>query len=321
MVGPKQDVRRGAAAPDEGGCQTSPHIPLPAGLQDPRRVAGEVFDRIAALYDRARPSYPDESVGELVRRCGLGNSSRVLEIGPGSGQLTGQLAATGASILAVEPGASMAARCRANLAGHPNIEIVVARFEEAAALPHDLDLVVAATSFHWVDAGLAYPKAAALLRPGGFLALITNAHAADGTDNDERFTHEMREVHRRFAPQLGQWTFPTAQEIERQAMFGGSIADVWARVERKLDRVPEVSGLFSPPRIKCYRWLADYDRDGYIAMLASQSSYALMEPERRNALSEEIGRLVDDVLGGRVTKQYVTVLAVARRREADAGRT
>src|SRR5579875_495070 len=53
---------------------------------------------------------------------------------------------------------------------------------------------------------------------------------------------------------------------------------------------------------------------GYLALLASQSSYALMEPSRREELLDAIGGLIDNQLGGMVTKEYVTVLAVAARR-------
>lgn len=60
--------------------------------------------------------------------------------------------------------------------------------------------------------------------------------------------------------------------------------------------------------------MATYDRESYLDMLASQSSYALMEPGQRAVVLEGIGSLVDDLLGGWVTKQYVTVLATAQRR-------
>jgi hypothetical protein len=55
-------------------------------------------------------------------------------------------------------------------------------------------------------------------------------------------------------------------------------------------------------------------------MLASQSSYALMEPSRREELVDAIGGLIDNQLGGTVNKEYFTVLAVAGRRlDAMAG--
>jgi hypothetical protein len=50
-------------------------------------------------------------------------------------------------------------------------------------------------------------------------------------------------------------------------------------------------------------------------MLASQSSYALMDPARRHRLLDGIGSLIDERLGGTITKEYVTVVAVAATRK------
>lgn len=68
-----------------------------------------------------------------------------------------------------------------------------------------------------------------------------------------------------------------------------------------------------------YPWEATYDGDTYRAMLSTQSTYALMERERRDELLREIGHLVESNLGGTITKQYVAILAIARR-SPDPGR-
>lgn len=289
---------------------------MPAGLDDPRSVAGGVFDAIASLYDRARPGYPTSAVSELVAACGIGPSSRVLEIGCGTGQLTRDLGPTGARITCVEPGRSLAETARANLAAFAGISVIDARFEDLEAPAGSFDVVVSATAFHWIDPEISFAKAARLLRTGGHLALLTNTHAAGGTHTDPGIIERVRALHRSFASEVGDWTFPTAEEIEARASEGGDIAAVWARVERKLSEPPTVGHLFDPPTVHAYPWLATYDTDGYLAMLASQSSYALMEPSRREELLEAIGALIDNQLGGTVTKEYVTVLAVAMRRPA-----
>jgi hypothetical protein len=77
---------------------------------------------------------------------------------------------------------------------------------------------------------------------------------------------------------------------------------------------PNVQALFEAPIVGTYPWIATYSRDAYLDMLASQSSYALMERERRGELLDSIGRLVDLHLGGTVTKEYVAVVAIAERK-------
>lgn len=272
-----------------------------------------MFDRIAALYDRARPGYPREAVTDLVRICGVGSSSRVLEIGCGTGQLTRDLAASGARIVCVEAGSSLADAARSNLSRWPNVEVVTARFEDLDIPTSSFDLVVSATAFHWVDPEVSYAKAARLLDERGRLALLTNAHSRGGTHTYERIAEPIRHLHRRLAPEVGDWDFPAAEDIQQRAHTGGDIASVWARVERKLSDPPPVEQFFGPPTVKTYPWLAVYDRNAYLAMLSSQSSYALMDPVRHDELLARIGALIDEKLEGTVTKEYVTVMAIAAR--------
>lgn len=288
-------------------------MPLPDDLEDPRGEARTTFDAVAGLYDRARPGYPREALVELASRCGLGPGSRVLEVGCGTGQATRDLARTGASIECLEPGHALAELARTNLAELRNVRVRAQVFETLAEQPGCYEAVVSATAFHWIDPHVSFTKTAELLVPDGSLALVTNAHAAGGTHTDERIAEPIRELHRRLAPEIGAWTFPTLEEIRTRAMSGGDIAAVWSRVERKLSDPPPVAHLFEPPLVSVYPWTVTYDRDGYLAMLASQSSYALLDPQRRADLLVGIGQLLDEHLGGTITKQYVTILATARR--------
>jgi 16S rRNA A1518/A1519 N6-dimethyltransferase RsmA/KsgA/DIM1 with predicted DNA glycosylase/AP lyase activity len=77
----------------------------------------DTFNEAAELYDRARPRYPQALVADLTREAGLGPRGRVLEVAPGTGQLTVPLATSGCRLTAVELGPSMAAVARHNLRG------------------------------------------------------------------------------------------------------------------------------------------------------------------------------------------------------------
>ena len=289
-----------------------PYVRLPQGLRSPREEARVVFDGVAGLYDRARPGYPSETLTALVDRCHLDAATRILEVGCGTGQLTRSLAPLGPAIRCLEPGPALAALARRALAGYPTVEVVVSTFEDAAEDPASYDAVVSATAFHWIDPGVAFPKAARLLRPGGFLALLTNSHAAGGTQMT--VAPEIDALHRSVAPELGEWRFPAGGEIERAARRERDIAAVWQAIERRFEPAPSLGDLFGPPEVHVTSWVATYDRDGYLDMLRTQSSYALLAPARLEELMQGIGDLVDRRLGGTVTKEYLTVLVTARRR-------
>lgn len=288
-----------------------PYLPLPSHLADPREAARKVFDRIAELYDAARPGYPAPAVAALAERSGLGPGSLVLEVGCGTGQLTRSLAELGLRVRCLEPGPALARRAASNLAEFPNVEIVESTFEGVDEEAGAFDLLVSATAFHWIDPNVSFPKAATLLRKAGFLGLLTNAHGAGGSQAE--IAAEVQALHRELAPDVGAWAFPLLEQIEDAALAGGDIAAVWYRLERKFEQPPPVGDLFDPPFVAVYPWLAEYDTGSYLAMLASQSTYALMDPARRAPLLARIGDLVDGRLQGKVTKQYVTVLALAQR--------
>ena len=136
------------------------------GVSERRRF----FDRDPDAYRHARPPYPPRVFEILAAECGLGPGSRVLEIGAGTGQATGQLLARGAEVVAVEPGAGLARVLAERFAGQP-LTAVVADFEHAEVPAGPYDLAVSATAFHWVDPAVALPKLASLLKPGATLAV------------------------------------------------------------------------------------------------------------------------------------------------------
>jgi SAM-dependent methyltransferase len=135
-----------------------------------------LFDGVAALYDATRPGYPEEIVGTLCATAGLDSvpsgSGAVLEIGCGTGQLTRQLSGRGFSLTAIDLGAAMVAAARRNVTD-PMVTFQACSFEDFAG-SGPFDLVVSGTAFHWVDPAVAWAKTAQLLRPGGWLALLSN---------------------------------------------------------------------------------------------------------------------------------------------------
>ena len=145
----------------------------PGPASDPRRY-GQVFDELAADYDRHRPAYPDELVDQACQVAGIGPGDRVLEVGCGTGQLTRSLLARGLHVTALEPGANLIALATRNLAGKgaSAVEFVPTKLEDAL-LPHgQFPAVFSASAFHWVDPEVSWRMAADALVPGGTLALI-----------------------------------------------------------------------------------------------------------------------------------------------------
>ncbi|MEU7532377.1 class I SAM-dependent methyltransferase [Saccharothrix sp. NPDC042600] len=250
-------------------------------MTDLRAIFGEDADH----YDRHRPGYPDALFDHLT-------GPRVLEIGCGTGKATAPLARRGHSVVAVELSPAMAAVARRNLAPFPAVEVVVAEFETWPLPAEPFDLVLAATAFHWLDPATRAAKAAAALRPGGTLAIVSTHHVAGGSW-DEGFTAEIQACYERFDPGTPPGLRMTA-------------ADDVPRDDS------EFAGRFGPVEFHRYEWELAYTAPEYLDLLMTYSGHRALSPDRRAGLFACITALIDR-RGGRITKRFMTELAAARR--------
>ena len=256
------------------------------------------FDGAALLYDEVRPGYPEELFDEVVSLSGVPPGGRVLEVGCGTGQATVPLARRGYEILCVELGANLAAVARRNLAGYPDVEVRVGAFEEYPLPDEGFDLVVSATAFHWLDPGVAYPKAARALRRGGAIALFWNEHVH--SDASGGFFEAAQEVYEREAPQI------VKPDDDKGPPRPDELPD-------RADEI-EASGLFGGVIRRDYRWDESYDAEGYIRVLSTYSGHMGLDPPSRDRLFRGISDLIEGDYGGRIVKGYATTLYVARKR-------
>lgn len=130
------------------------------------RQAGS-FGAAADLYERARPTYPDEAIDWLLPP----DAQRVVDLGAGTGKLTRGLAARGLDVTAVEPSAGMREQLATVL---PGVTVLDGQAERIPLGPGTADAVLVAQAWHWVDPPRAAPEVARVLATGGRLGLIWN---------------------------------------------------------------------------------------------------------------------------------------------------
>ena len=133
---------------------------------------GRTFDTVADLYDAQRSGYPGALFADLAAIAGLEPGARILEIGCGSGLATAGFVGLGLDVTAVDPGSALVEIARRRFEGAPNVRFEVAAFEDWTPRAEPFRLVAAAQSWHWIARDVGFPKAAALLAPGGHLAIF-----------------------------------------------------------------------------------------------------------------------------------------------------
>jgi SAM-dependent methyltransferase len=251
-------------------------------MGDDRVKLARTFDEVAELYDRARPSYPARVFDDLEELARLERGARVVETGPGTGQATRVLVERGYRVTAVEPGAELARVLRRNL---PEVNVVVSTFE--AWEPHEtFDLVLAATSWHWVDPDVRYAKAAAVARA---LAVVGTQHVIP--DDVDPFFIEIQEVY----DEIGESFVgpPPRPEDDHSVRAEIDASGVWGRVETRT-----------------YVWVREYTAETYVDVLETYSGHRTMTDDQRAHLYAEIRRRVGDRT---IRKHYKTTLDVALR--------
>ncbi|MCX5335814.1 bifunctional 2-polyprenyl-6-hydroxyphenol methylase/3-demethylubiquinol 3-O-methyltransferase UbiG [Streptomyces sp. NBC_00140] len=265
-----------------------------------QRDLGRVFNDVPELYDRVRPGYPDELFADLAAITGLDTKSTVLEVGCGTGQATRSLAALVCSVTAVEPGADMAALARRRLAALRNIEVETSTFEEWDDRGRRFDALVAASSWHWVDPSIGWPRAHDVLHPGGWTALLGNI-VVRRQDEPEVYA-ETADLHEQFCPGNPDWGHPPLEDEVRATDEGWGL-------------VGDPGELFGPTIVRWYPTVQWFDGDGFADHLRSQSLYRKLDSGVREPLLDAIAERIRTRMGDRASRRYLTVLRVGQRAE------
>ena len=258
------------------------------------------FENVPEIYDRSRPTYPPELFDALLLYLGSarGRGLRAVEIGPGTGQATRPLLERGIAVTAVEPGERLAAFLSEKLARFSTLEVVNAKFEDAALESGAFDLILAATSFHWLDRALRFEMCHALLNAAGALAIVSTNQIESVADGG--FFERAQPIYERHQPDNGGLKLPGEDVVPQEYIE------------------IEASNLFGEVALHRYRWDQHYTSKEYADLMRSYSGTQAMEPSAQEALIGDVCALIDREFGGSITRPLVITLTLGRRRGGGA---
>lgn len=280
-------------------------------MAEPWRHGG-VFDAFAEAYDAHRSGYPREIVRAAVELASLDAGARVVEVGSGTGKLTEELVSCGLRVDAVEPGSSMieVARRRVNDSGL--VRFHLGRFEDVSLPAGTFDAVFSGSAFHWVDPSLGWAKAAALLRPGGTLALLQPVGVRDEADGTA--VDELEEAFARLEPEIAAErpalrdlaTIRAGVEARRE-----NVSEVWAWLAHPGLAVPEAAKLFGPATFTAVHRVQEHTAGELWAMFETTALYHRLAPDLRAALRAEDERIIERAGGVLRSTQLVALVTAS----------
>jgi SAM-dependent methyltransferase len=259
------------------------------------RVQRLSFAGIAALYDRARPSYPATVVEDVIDLAPLGAPLRALEIGAGTGKATELFARHGVVVHAIEPSLEMAEVAAVRLAEVPGITIECCDFEEWEDEGATFPLIYAAQAWHWVDPETGYAKARSLLQAGGLLAAFWNRPNWASCP----WRQELVDSYARALPDR------SSEDPMHPAAAGDS--DMWQEWRRAVEGTPGLAR----PKVRGYGWSQHYTTSQYLELLQTHSPNIMLSDERLEGMLSEVSRVIE-AHGGEFELDYVTWLYLAR---------
>jgi SAM-dependent methyltransferase len=194
-------------------------------------------------------------------------------------------------VLGVDPDPRMA-----ELARQGGTETEVAKFEDWESAGRRFDAVIAAQAWHWVDPVAGAAKAAAVLRPGGRLAVFWNAF-----DPPKDLRQAFAEVFRRVVPDPPSNSFWDMPAIE--AYRAGC-----ARVATAIRQ----AGTFGEPEEWLSYWERPYTRDDWLDLITTTGGFTQRPEAIQRKILDGLGDAID-AAGGTFTVSYTTIAATAAR--------
>jgi SAM-dependent methyltransferase len=256
-------------------------------------------------YAAGRPEYPERVYELLVNRCGLAEGARVLEIGPGPGLVTRHLLAVGAQVAAVEPDAALASHLEATLGGE-ELRVLRNTFEQADLPDDGFDLVVAGTSFHWVDPAVGWLKLGRVVKPGGWAAIWWTIFG-DRSRPDPFHDATKRLVDEAIAAHTPSDPSATART---PANRGSTMFELDIE-QRRLD-LRERAGM---QRVEgeLVRWTGRMSTTEVRAFYGSTIRILRLPAESREPLLNAVAQAAEDQFGGIVERPFVTSIYTGQR--------
>lgn len=228
------------------------------------------FDKSSEHYVRARAEYPPEMTDTIVSLAGLTPSSKLLDVGCGSGQATMEFVARGYQVVAIDPAPNAIKLLAERAAEFSNLTAMTTTLE-AFHPDESFDLILCAQAFHWLEPNRVSPQIADLAAPGGHIALLW--HMQDVIPASPQAA--LQALNQRYFDQ-----YPTMNPPEYAPEFLEVMAEILSRDSR-----------VGKPEIRDWPWRREYDLESFVALYKSWSKFATLPAPQQAELEQALRNL------------------------------
>ena len=138
----------------------------------------ELFTRKALHYTTGRSGYAQDAV-EMILKKMLRQEDSIADIGSGTGVLSKEFFQRGFETYCVEPNEAMRNEAERQFGEERHFHSVDASAEDTGLADHSIQLVTAASAFHWFDASKFKAECKRILVPGGIVCILMNVREYD----------------------------------------------------------------------------------------------------------------------------------------------
>jgi SAM-dependent methyltransferase len=148
------------------------------------------FNDVAEAYEFGRPRYDDHAIDAIAAAAGGG--PRLLDLGAGTGRLSGPLLEQGYDVVAVEPLDEMRAILTQKIGSD---RALAGRAEELPLPDESVDGAVCSDAWHWFDGARVADELARVVRPGGGVVVCVTHPRWFGSDDAPDWWLDMGAIH------------------------------------------------------------------------------------------------------------------------------
>ena len=244
-----------------------------------------MFGEVADLYHRHRPDYPVALFEWVTEVTGLDttSSSRILDIGCGTGKSSSWFLEHGYRVTGLEPDADMAAVALAHPAATDRLDIVPCSLEAWRSEDGAYRLAVSGQAWHWMDPVTRFAQVARSLGPTGWLCVFWNRPSSPPPAVADGLAEAYERVVGHVPGRLQSVRFPGS----KAAVSGATPAEEF-----------EASGLFDAVATFEHQSERLISSAEHCATMRTQSDHRMLGADLLDRLVNDVGATLDRLGGG-----------------------